>query len=144
VKFHGIEMTGQFKNERLATLPVFNVSTDPGRQVYVIDEQKLYIGKETEWVEAGSGAGGFGVLDNTFLSGDVLFPGFMYYIDTSSTPLSGTMTEGEEDGDVITVVDISGSFDLNTFTIEATGGQNIINESDTFYCDSKNGVYVFF
>jgi hypothetical protein len=52
----------------------------------------------------------------------------MYYIDTSSNPLSGTMTEGEESGDVITVIDITGSFGSNTFTIAATGSQNIIND----------------
>lgn len=143
MKFHGITMVGEFISERLATLPSFDVSRDPGRQVYAIDEEKLYIGKETEWSEVGAGAG-FGELDNTFVNDDILHPGFMYYIDTSSNPISGTMAEGSENGDVITVVDITGSFGTNTFTIEATGGQNIINDNDIFYCDTNNGVYIFF
>lgn len=143
MKYHGITMEGEFILERISSLPVFDGSRDPGRLVYAIDEEKVYYGKEAEWSEVGAGAG-FGELDSSFSNDDILYPGFMYYIDTSTNPLSGTISEGEETGDVITVVDISGSFATNTFTIEATGGQNIINDNSVFKCDTNNGVYIFF
>jgi hypothetical protein len=48
MRFHGIEMVGDFILERVATLPAFDSGNDPSRLVYAIDEEKVYYGTETE------------------------------------------------------------------------------------------------
>ena len=90
----------------------------------------------------GGCSGGFGELDSSFTDGDVLLPGYMYYIDTSSSPLSGVVGAGSEDGQIITIVDISGSFNTNYFTISASG--TTLNDGSTYICDTDNSAYILY
>ena len=69
-------------------------------------------------------------------------PGNLYYIDTSSSALSGYLPAGSEDGEIITVVDISGSFGTNSFTIETSG--TTINDAGAFVCETDNSAYFLF
>ena len=49
--FHGIEMKGVLIVEKLDSLPSFSEDNDKGRLVYNTNENKLYIGKDTDWKE---------------------------------------------------------------------------------------------
>jgi len=50
MRVHGFNMRGEFKGERVPTLPVWS-SSDEGREIYVEDEGKKYYGNNSEWVD---------------------------------------------------------------------------------------------
>ena len=47
---HGLDLKGNFKGERLSTLPAW-VAADEGREIYTEDTAKRYYGSDTEWVD---------------------------------------------------------------------------------------------
>jgi len=50
LKAHGIDMRGEFKVERVSTIPVWT-SADEGREIYVVDEDKRYYGGSSDWID---------------------------------------------------------------------------------------------
>jgi len=48
MKAHGFDMRGEFKGDRVPTLPSWT-SDDEGREIYVEDEDKRYYGNNSEW-----------------------------------------------------------------------------------------------
>jgi len=50
MKAHGFDTRGEFKGERVPTLPSWQ-SSDEGREIYVEDEDKKYYGNNSEWID---------------------------------------------------------------------------------------------
>ena len=48
MRFHGITMTGPFVNQKLASLPEFDIPSDQGRLVW-LNDGTLWYGAEDEW-----------------------------------------------------------------------------------------------
>jgi len=74
MKFHGVEMKGDFIVEKLPTTPTWS-SDDEGRLIYVNDENILKQGTDSAWVDVGSGSSSSG---NTYYTlpesnGDILY-----------------------------------------------------------------------
>ena len=52
MEFYGIECKGPLHLEKVSTLPT-HTAADEGRVIYVEDENKTYVGNDTEWKLAG-------------------------------------------------------------------------------------------
>ena len=72
MKFHGIEMEGEFKIQKVNSLPSYDFDRDEGRLVYNLTDKKFYYGDNAKWnkisdadtqVIAGDGLTGGGSLE---------------------------------------------------------------------------------
>ena len=138
MKFHGITMTGKFVVQKVASLPTWTVA-DEGRMIYNTTENKLFVGSNESWTEAGGG-GGYGQPVSNFTDNDVLESGKMYFIDTSSGAMTGNLEASPSIGDNVTIVDVGGSFNTYNFTISGNG--NNIHEDTSLAVDVKNTILI--
>src|SRR6056297_165851 len=138
MKFHGITMTGKFVVQKVASLPTWTVA-DEGRMIYNTTENKLFVGSNESWTEAGGG-GGYGQPVSNFTDNDVLESGKMYFIDTSSGAMTGNLEASPSIGDNVTIVDVGGSFGSYNFTISGNG--NTIHEDTSLVVDVKNTILI--
>jgi hypothetical protein len=79
MEYHEIDSKGKLWIERVATLPTWT-SSDVGRLVYAIDEDKFYKASSTEWQEFGQAL--------TLFSGGVIAPPSFDYNSTTSITIT--------------------------------------------------------
>jgi hypothetical protein len=134
MKYYGINCVGEFKTQTVETLPT---SGDTARILFAEDRNKLFYSDGEKWRTFN----GFGTPVVDFTNGDILYPDHFYLIDTSTAPLSAALSSDVTDGDVVTILDESGSFSSNTFTV-ASSASNILGIS-TYECDTSNELVQF-
>jgi len=139
MKFHGIQMTGKFIIQKVTSLPTWTTA-DEGRIIYDTTERKMYVGSDQSWAEAGGG-GGYGLPITNFVDNGQLEAGKMYMIDTSSGSLDANLEASPNLGDTITVVDVSGTFDMYPLTVYGNG--QTIHHDAALEADIKDVILIF-
>lgn len=138
MKFHGIICTGKLVLQKVSNLPTWTTA-DEGRLIYDTTERKMYVGSDQSWTEAGGG-GGYGLPITNFTDNGQLEAGKMYMIDTSSGSLDANLEATPNLGDTITIVDVSGTFDMYPLTIY--GGGNTIHHDTSLETDIKDVILI--
>jgi len=138
MKFHGINCTGKFILQKVTALPIWTPA-DEGRMIYDEIKTKLYIGTDTEWVEAGGG-GGYGTPITNFIDNGELEDGKLYLINTSTGRLTGNLPDTPDVGDTITIIDVASTFNTYPFTIN--GNTNNIHNDPILETDVKDVVLI--
>src|SRR6056297_2104598 len=138
MKFHGITMTGKFVVQKVTSLPTWTVA-DEGRIIYDTTENKLFVGSNESWAEAGA-SGGYGMPVTSFTDNDILEGGKMYFINTSSGSMTGNLEPSPSVGDTVTIVDVGGTFHSYNFTI--TGNGNMVHEDTSLEVDIKDTILI--
>ena len=121
MKFHNIEMRGDFKNHMIDAIPVFDPA-DEGRSAYLTTEGSLWYCTDVKWVEVSGGGGTSFDVDqvNIGITASVLTP--LYLDDDGIWKLAiandmntvGTHVVIEVDNDDRVVVSQSGLWNIET------------------------------
>jgi len=138
MKFHGIKMAGSFVLQKVTSLPTWTPN-DEGRLIYDTTAKKLYVGSSVSWTEAGGG-GGYGFPVTDFIDNRIMEAGKMYFIDSSSGSLGAYLEDTPNIGDTITIVDVSGTFDMYSLTINGNG--NTIHHDVSLEVDIKDVILI--
>jgi len=122
---YGFTMKGPLVLEKVDSLPAWS-SSDEGRIVYNNADKELYMGTNTQWEMKESS--GYGATNNSFSDNDTLFPGTIYFIDTTSSTMMGILPASPSIGQTVTIVDDAGMFKGHPFYVNGNGN-NIMGES---------------
>ena len=130
---YGFTMKGPLILEKLASLPTWTPN-DEGRLIYNTSDKELYMGTSYQWERKESD--GYSATDSSFSNNDPLIAGTIYFIDTTSSSLTGVLPESPSTGQVVTIVDNNGNFKTNPFYINGNG--NNIMGSSTLTLNTKD------
>lgn len=132
---YGFEMKGPLVLERVVSLPTWT-SSDEGRLVYNLADKELYMGTNTQWEKKESD--GYGATDTVFANNDPLVAGTAYFINTTSSSLTGILPETPSIGQKVTIFDTAGQFRTNPFYVNGNGKN--INGSSTLTLNVKDSI----
>lgn len=135
MKFYGIDCLGDFKTQRTDSLSPAT-SADEARIVYDKERKKLLYADDSKWRSFSD----FGTVVTDFSNGDTLYPDHFYYINTISSPLSGSLSNDVVDGDVVSILDEMGTFSTNSFTVATSAS---ILGTSTYECSTSNQLIQF-
>jgi hypothetical protein len=80
--------------------------------------------------------------NSSFTNGGTLYPNTLYLIDTTSSSMTGTLSTSVEDGQIVSILDVGGNFDINSFTVQSGTG-NTIKTAASYTCNKEDGFYMF-
>lgn len=130
-------MVGSFILQRVTSLPA---SASDARMIYNENDERIYYHTSTGWKEIG---GGLGTL-TSFNSGDTFKPGYLYSVDTSSSPVSGYTISSPTSGDSFSIIDYAGNFSDNSLTVIAQDGYTINGATQkTFSVNDTIASFIF-